>query len=346
MEGQRCSRSLATVLTLFLAIAGSLGGVPPAASATPAQTGTPRLQTGFGSLPLTFEPNRGQAGSEVRFLARTAGSLVFLTATSIMLETAAGTGKLGRASLRFVGANSHAAVAGIHRLPGRVNYFLGNNPSRWMTDIPTYAGIKELGVYRGIDAVFHGAGATGLEYRWILHPGARVSSIRLRLRSDLQAHLSASGDLRIGSGRVTVVQQRPFAFQDAGHARITIPASYTRLPGHVIGLRLGRYDHAFPLVIDPTLIYSTYLGGFDSDGASDIAVDANGSAYITGDTLSTGFPVSHALHGSNTSQPICRLDGSQACADAFVAKLSPAGTALIYSTYLGGTLDDYGHAIA
>ena len=308
------------------------------------------LSHAYETLPLTFEINRGQTASDVRFLARGRDYTLFLRADSAALALAAraGTAQEGFVRLRYLRANPHPAIVGLHKLPGKVNYFIGNNPRRWQTNIPTFAAVEYRGIYHGVNLVFFGRQGH-MEYDWLLQPRADPRNIRLDVTGSAGLHLDHHGNLALWSEGSVLLQQKPVAFQQVGSTRREVVARYVLRRPHQVSFQLGRYEGSRPLVIDPTLIYSTYLGGQDADGAFGIAVDSKGEAYVTGDTFSHNFPTAHPVQADLRSDPACadiQGRGGAVCTDAFVSKLNASGSGLVYSTYLGGSRDDSGHAIA
>ena len=303
----------------------------------------------YGKLPLSFEANRGQTDPVVDFVARGSGYTLFLAASEavLYLRTAAHlpvahargesedmsrrTGSVLR--MQLLGAQTAMALAS-DELPGKVNFFIGNDPSRWRTQIPTYAKIVYPEVYPGIDLVYYGDQGR-LEYDFIVKPGADPAAIALSYAGTDEIRLDANGDLVLRLDDEEIRQTRPVAYQDVGGTRQEVTAAY-RLGEHGdVGFDVGAYDRSAPLVIDPVLTYSTYLGGAGDDQGFGIAVDSSGSAYVTGVTGSTNFPTLGAF------QPT--FAGG---IDAFVSKLNATGSALVYSTYLGGSDDDEGLGIA
>ena len=244
--------------------------------------------------------------------------------------------------LTFPGAAAHPALIPQSQLPGAVSYLHGRDPRRWQTGLPTYARVAYHDVYPGTDLVYYGH-AGQLEYDFVLAPGADPRALRLRLRLDTGSsgagaalRLDRSGDLLLSVPGGTLRQRAPVVYQGAGASRRRVAARYALLDAHTVGVRLGAYDRHAPLVVDPALSYSTYLGGSGDDYGYGIAVDRSGSAYVVGYTNSANFPLANAARGS--------FGGGNE--DAFVAKLNPAGNGLVYSTYLGGSDDDFGLAIA
>jgi beta-propeller repeat-containing protein len=310
----------------------------------------------YAKIPLSFEENRGQTDCAVRFLAHGAHQLVFLTTSEavLVLNTPKGTptdrvGVMPSSEappdtlaplvlrLRFVGANSKPTVTGLEQLPGNSNYFIGNDPVNWHVGIPTYARVQYVGLYPGIDAAFFGdAGKLG--YDFVVHPEADPSNIELEFQGTQKVDVTDGGDLAIQMADRVIWQQKPVLFQEIDGVRREVRGGYVLKTGRRIGFRVGTYNKRKALVIDPWLFpaklaYSTYLGGSNNDFGSAIAVDASGAVYVTGSTSSTNFPT--------TTGP--RFHGDF---DAFVTKLNPTGSALVYSVYLGGNGRDQGFGIA
>ncbi len=351
---------------------------PKAPAPVPITRGDPavqsRLAASYGKLPLSFELNAGQTDASVRFLSRGPGYALFLTGNAAVLSLAKRrdpqTKKPGLASLfnrpqapepisapaafRMIlaGANPKATITGLDELPGKSNYFIGNDPAKWRTNVPTYAKVKYQNVYRGIDLVYYG-NPQQLEYDFVVAPGADPKAISLdvaAIRSSLDGgrtvppRIDANGDLVIPAGEDDVRLHKPVVYQAAvnhgakGSARHFVDGKYVVKGRNRVSFEVASYDPGKTLVIDPVLVYSTYLGGSNYDDGFGIAVDSAGSAYVTGATLSSDFPTASPL------QPSFR--GTRNLGDAFVAKLSAAGSALVYSTYLGGTNGERGAGIA
>jgi hypothetical protein len=237
-----------------------------------------------------------------------------------------------------VDANRNAAVTGARELPGKVNYFIDNDPKKWRTNVPTYAEVKYKDIYPGVDLVFYG-NQQQLEHDFVVAPGADVDRIALRLEGSKKVSLDAKGNLVMTVEGREVQLQRPLIYQEGSDGHREISGGYVVNACGEVTFKVGDYDATKPLMIDPVLAYSTYLGGSSYDGATAIAVDSSGNAYVTGETDSMDFPTTAgALQGSYASE----YQGY----NAFVAKLNPAGSALVYSTYLGGCCDDHGTSIA
>lgn len=324
--------------------AGFLG---VAFSATPAPAGRKAAtlaaaSASYGSLPLSFEPNQGQSDPQVRFLAHGQSYSLFLTGDEAVLSLrAASSSPPVRAQssfetilkMRLLGARTSSSVQGLDELPGKSNYFIGNDPAKWRTDIPNYAQVKYSGIYPGVDLVYYGNRGQ-LEYDFVLRPGADGRQVRLGIEGAKSIEISKAGDLVLETAGGRVVLRRPEAYQGSGTARRSVRVNYVRRAGE-IGFEVGKYRRDQALTIDPALVYSSYLGGSGGDIAYGIAVDSSGEAYVAGVTGSVNFPVKAA------SQPT--LAG---VTNAFVAKLNASGSGLIYSTFVGGSNADAAAAIA
>lgn len=290
----------------------------------------------LATVPIGFEPNRGQAEPGVRFLAHLGDSTVLLTDHSAVLAPSrsgrhapANRHVLPPITLQWAGAASHAHPLGTSRLPGTVSYFLGSDPRSWHANIPTYARVLYRDIYPGIDLALYGHGSQ-LEYDWLLHPGANARHIQLRITGSASLRLDPAGNLIVPSpsNAGMVVQHRPLAFQGSQGQRRAVAISYQLVGGDTVRLRLGPYNHHRPLTIDPTLTYSTYLGGTNDDVGEAVAVGLDGSIYLAGGTGSVDFPTMYSL----PSRPVGPYSPT---AYGFVAKFTPGGGTLEYSTYLG-----------
>jgi len=325
-------------------------GVAKEKSAPPRLRGQTQLLRTYGNLPLSFERNRGQTDARVRFLSRGRGYALFLTddgATLTLQEPAkpaAAASKLSRteparyATLRVKldGASHPASVSGEEQLPGRVNYFIGNDPSKWRADVPTYAQVKYRSVYPGVDVVYHGSSQRLLEYDFQVAPNADPRVIALSFEGADRLRLNDRGDLSISTPGGEVIERAPIVYQEVDGRRRDLSGRYVRRGARQVGFEVAGYDPRIPLVIDPVLVYSTYLGGNGVDLGGGIAVDSSGNTYVAGQTSSTNFPTTAGAFQTSYA------GGT----DAFVAKLNASGTALVYSTYLGGSGTDVGAGIA
>jgi hypothetical protein len=286
----------------------------------------------YGTLPLSFEPNRGQSAASVRFLAGGPGYGLFLTDRRAVLSLGSGSSVL---SMSFIGA-APPRVGGVGRLPGVANY-IGAGRSRGEVGVPTYAGVRYRGLWPGIGVRFYG-NQRRLEYDIDLAPGARAGAIGMRFGARQGVALAADGALVMRLGGTTVRQPQPRAYQESGGARRPVAAHYVLRAHGAVGVALGAYDHRRPLTIDPRLVYSTYLDRGIEGPAYALAVDNSGSVYIAGSTASPEFPTHKALQG--------RLPSRGGQGSSFVTKLSPDGRHVAWSTYLAGRGGSYAQAIA
>jgi beta-propeller repeat-containing protein/centrosomal CEP192-like protein/HYDIN/CFA65/VesB family protein len=313
-----------------------------------------RVKASYCSLPLSFEPNEGQTDPRVRFLARGPGYTLFLTADEAVLSLRSEESEVRTQEqverpwspatrhsslvtavvrLKLLGADPGAEVTGLEELPGKSNYFLGNDPGGWHTDVPTYAKVRYQGLYRGVDAVYYGRQGK-LEYDFMVAPGVDPGRVRLRIEGAEKVGANGAGELVLETQGGKVVLGRPEAYQGSGARRRTVAVRYARRGRGEYGFEVGEYRKGEPLIIDPFLSYSTYLGGSGGDVADGIAVDSARNVYVTGMTGSANFPIKSAVQASPGGQ-----------GGVFVAKINAAGSSLVYSTFLGGSGPDSGAAI-
>lgn len=325
------------------------------------------------TLPLSFEPNRGQAPAGVDYVARSRGGCAaMLSANALTLavlprrvegplerftpaggggqsqETSA-TGAVFRVEL--IGASADARMEAFDPLPGRINYLIGDDCGAWRTDIPTYGRVECGEVWPGIGAVYYG-NERQLEYDFNLAPGTRPEAVRMRILGADSLEPDAEGNLLVRCGLVSLVMRKPAAYQplpgapistqDAGFyqspARREVEVCYSLSADYEVSFCVGAYDSTKPLVIDPVFTYSSYLGGSGDDEAHAVAVDASGNIYIAGRTTGD-FPVTAGAYQRTYKDNT----------DAFVSKINPgksAAASLVYSTYLGGSGFDEANGIA
>ena len=335
-----------------------------AAKATgPEPNGHKALASKSVSLPMFFEPNHGQTAPQVKFLARGAGYGLFLTADEAVLQlqpSAVSTQHSALSSqrasssvirMRLDGANSSARVSGASPLPGKSNYFIGNDPSKWRSDIPQFARVQYQAVYPGVDLVYYGNQGQ-LEYDFRVAPGADPNQIALSFQGASARIVSGdsgdSGDLIFSTANGDIHFHAPHVYQPAapesgnssGNTEKAIAGGFRQLAGNKIGFTIGDYDHTRELVIDPILSYSTYLGG-GGESLVKVAVDAADNIYLAGSTTSAYFfPI--PTNNDNPSPPLqTTLNGTQ---NLFIAKINPSPQLgypqLLYATYLGGSGTD------
>jgi uncharacterized repeat protein (TIGR01451 family) len=305
-----------------------------------------RVATAYGQLPLAFEQNDGQTAEEVRFLSRGAGYTLFLTSADAVLALRKTSPEGNRAGtvlrMKLRGGSPASRVAGRGELPGRTNYLIGRDPEKWRRGVARFEKVEYENVYPGVNLVYYG-NQRQLEYDFIVSPGADPQRIRLAFDGTQALRIDDRGDLVLETRGDPVRLQKPVIYQEIDGRREQITGAYLLEDNGEVTFQVGSYDTTRPLVIDPVLVYSTYLGGTGHDLALDIAVDADGNAYVVGNTLSTDFPVNNAVQPSCTT---IELPGYTSCDDMFVTKLNRDGTAIEYSTYIGGTNTDVGNGIA
>ncbi|MFY9573293.1 MAG: SBBP repeat-containing protein [Blastocatellia bacterium] len=292
-----------------------------------------------GHLPVTFEANRGQAEADVKFVGRAPGFGLLLKPGEAVFalgyskpqsanqredrSSCNATLPARRLTMRLEGANAATLISGVERQAPRANYFIGNDPAKWIRDVETYSRVMYSSVYPGVDLLFYG-NERQLEYDFTVAPGANPQNIRLRFDGAESAELSSDGALILRTAAGEVRHERPVAYQDSGSSRTSVTAEFKQQVDGTIGFRIGAYDTSIPLVIDPVLVYSTYVGGAVSDFGRGIAVDSAGNAYVAGDSVSSDF----LFRASPTN------------ADVFVGKLSSNGLLLEY-TFFGGSGNDF-----
>jgi hypothetical protein len=345
-DGRRLTGMAAGIVCLAL-----LSTLAPA-SPTVAPDKKVQVQANYGKLPLSFEANQGQTDAQVKFLARGQGYTLFLTPTETVLslnkpqvKAKTRTSSLTKSMppsemtssvlrMQLVGANSAAKMVGREPLPGKINYLIGKEPSQWHTQVPTYGKVAYKSVYPGIDLVYYGNQGQ-LEYDFVVAPGADPHNIKLAFKGSSHIEVSPAGELVLHTANGDIRMHKPVIYQEIDGARKSIIGGYVLKDGQTVSFQVATYDATRPLIIDPVLVYSTYLGGSSGDGGASIAVDQLGRTYVTGSTRSSGFPL------KNVPQPTHGGDS-----DAFVAQLTADGRALRYATYLGGSRFDGGEGIA
>ncbi len=301
-----------------------------------------RVNESFGKLPLSFEANPGQTGEPAQFIARGQGYTLFLNSSqaTFALKQAPKNKESPLANqsaieLKLLDAASDSSAEPDGQLPGRSNYFIGNDPRRWRTDIPNYSRVRYRNVYPGIDVVYYGHQGQ-LEYDFVVAPHSDLNRIRLSFEGSDEIALDEEGNLLVGAGDERIRMRKPVIYQQVNGHRREIAGGYVVNDHNQIGFQTGDYDPNQTLIIDPILDYSTFFGGNNTDIAYGIAVDGQGGVYVTGQTSSPNFPTKNPFDSM--------LNGAN---DAFVMKLNPQGNAVVFSTYIGGrNPGDRGWAIA
>lgn len=336
-------------------LASVIGVLPLAVMAASSSPGEPSPKSSLGMLPLCFEANLGQGYGGFDFIARgrncnffVAPAEAVLTLTKYETSTRAASprhpvpSRVRQATrelrLEFVGADPAAAMSGTDELPGRVNYFLGNDSSQWRTGVPLFARVRVEQLYPGVDLIYYG-NERRLEYDFVVAPQADAGNIILRFSGADRIHLNTEEDLIFTLGNDEIRQPKPFVYQDVNGVRMPVTGRYVLSGSGTVTFQLGDYDRRLPLVIDPVLSYASYFGGSGADLAWDVAVDADGFVYMAGESMG-GLPV-RSTTMTNASSGSDRAQG-----DAFVAKFDNAGTNLIYLAYIGGRMADAGLSVA
>jgi hypothetical protein len=313
----------------------------------------------FKSLPLRFELNRGQTDPQVRFIACSQSGDMFLTAREMVLrvrevssssdrkpgvgthsEQAHAMSNSAVVRLRTVDANPNPRITGLDPLPGKTNYFIGNNPKKWHTNVPSYSRVKYENIYPGIDLIYYG-NEGNLEYDFNVAPGANPSRIALSVEGADGVRIDEAGNLVLQTAVGEVSQHAPRIYQELNGTRQEIAGGYrlletspsiqnpkSKIHNRLVAFEMAGYDASKTLVIDPELVYATYFGGTSETDIKAIAVDAAGSAYVAGDTFAHDFP---------TKNPVQSTNNHTQSLSAVITKFSPDGRSLVYSTYLGGS---------
>ncbi|HEY6141509.1 MAG TPA: SBBP repeat-containing protein, partial [Thermoanaerobaculia bacterium] len=288
----------------------------------------------LGKLPITFEANQGQTDAAVRFISRSPRYTMFLTPTETVLRLRDAGAQNDVVRWHLSGASSAPRIRGEQPLETRTNYFRGNDRRNWRTDVENFAQVRYERVYPGVDLVFRG-NQRQVEYDFTLAPNANPKQIRFAFDGVDSMTVGNDGALVLRTPHGQLVQSPPLAYQEIGGRRRIVDARY-RVSGKSVGFALGSYDRGKPLVIDPVLAWSTYLGGSIEDYAFALAVDGSGNVYVTGTAGSADFPTVNPIYGTKGYDW-----------DVFVAKINAAGTAVVYSTYLSANgWNEYGTGIA
>lgn len=297
-----CSSAAPASTTLEEPISAAVPAVAAPAAA--------RVSPSFGSLPVSFEPNVGQAPANEKYIVAGADAAA-VTATGVVLR-----GGSKPVTLEFIGASTSASMTGTNELAGKANYLVGDDPSAWKTNVPTYASVRVEQLYPGVDLAWYGKGRS-LEFDLVLEAGADPGNVSFKL-DGVPAPIPEIGpDGALVAGDVRF--ERPVAYQEVDEVRKAVPCGYVTNGDGRVGFRLGEYDHLLPLVIDPEIGYTyTFADSSKDISIFGIAVDSTGAAYVAGRTRTEG-------------------SGGVLTVAAFVAKLNPEGTALVYSTTISGS---------
>ncbi|HEY7161452.1 MAG TPA: hypothetical protein VH815_09335, partial [Acidobacteriota bacterium] len=284
-------------------------------SITAQSVSPPQVKEIFSDIPFYFEQNEGQTDRAVKFFAHGTNYGFYFKPGEVVIKLAKSEA-VSVLNMKLKGANKKSRIVGVEPLSGKLNYLLGNDPAQWHTNITTYAKVKFENIYPGIDLIFYSTNGK-LEYDFVVSPGANPNQIRVAFNGSKNIELQKTGDLSIGIANGNLIQLPPVVSQED---RVIADAKYV-LSNNEIGFRIS-YDHGKPLVIDPQISYGTYLGGTNFEVAEAMAVDPSGAVYVTGFSASADFPLKN---------PFQRNSGN-----TFVTKLSPDGSSLIFSTFIGG----------
>ncbi|HEU4892653.1 MAG TPA: SBBP repeat-containing protein [Vicinamibacterales bacterium] len=296
------------------------------------------------ALPLSFEANRGQTDPRVQFVARAPGYDLFLTAGGAILSPA---NAISPVTMTLVGARHAPSAYGVGELTGRSNYFIGGDPRQWRTEVPHFRRVRYDDVYPGVDLIYYGNNRE-LEYDFHVAPGADPRTIRLAFGGVRGVHLDATGELVLDTPDGELRQRTPVLYQEIDGVRRTVFGRYAMRGRSEVGFEVDAYDRSKHLVIDPVLMYSSYVGGAGDDVATDIAIDAAGMIYVTGWTSSANFPIRNTITPPPVPDFFNPRFGSRG-EDVFVTKIDPTESgdaSLVYSTYIGGFGNDEARAIA
>jgi hypothetical protein len=347
------NRVLLSLFSLAILPATTSAAIAQISSFIPSKP-TEALASNFGKLALDFEVNQGQSDPHVKFISHGNGYSLFLTdsaAVLVLSPTNSSSSRAGHTSsslhatkpvvgdvirMELSGANANRHASGTEHLPGKVNYFIGNDSSKWRSEIPTYAKVRYENLYPGIDLVYYG-NQRALEYDFVVSANADPKPLRLHFAGPQRLSLTPSGDLAIQARNGEIAFHKPIVYQLKDGVREPVEGRFQLVAGNSVRFVVGSYDHSRALVIDPVLAYSTYLGGSGGDSGNAVAVDASGNAYVVGGTTSIDFPVTaNAFQKVNNGQ---FFHYGSAVDNAFITKFDRRGS-VIYSTYLGGSTND------
>jgi hypothetical protein len=286
------------------------------------------------SLPIVFETNMGQVPPAYQVVSRRGALEALFSSSGVDMYLPRGSRDPDHIGFHLVGARSDVFPEGRDLLPGVSHYLLGADPSRWIRGISNHSEVVYSEVYPGVDLIFHGSG-DNLEHDFRISPGADPVRLRFSIVGARSLTLTTSGDLEVSLRAGTLIFHKPLTYQESTHGRETVESRFVLNSDSTVQFRLGPYDRTRGLVIDPVFGFSTYLAGNSGDYTAAVTSDSTGNIYVTGYTYSSNFPIEDGVQAT--------YDGSP---DAFVSKLDPTGHTLLYSTYIGGSSENYGNAIA
>jgi Beta-propeller repeat len=334
----RRSRSSFSFAWLLLSLAVVLPAVTTVVAQSPASRSSSdasRLAQEWGQLPLVFEANRGQTDSVVDYLSRGRGYTAFLTSSGATLSLRQHSSAASDAiRLTLLGAGRNIRASAEQQIPGKVNYLIGSDSAQWEVGIPQYSRVRYTNVYPGIDLVYYGNPGQ-LEYDFVVQSGADLSKIALQLEGAQSLRIAGNGDLTLLLPDGEIAWKRPEVYQLRDGKRTPVSSEY-QIAANTLSFKVGDYDHARPLVIDPSLSFGTYIGTPDSSTAIAITLDSSKNVYIAGLAGSSQYPTTPGAYQTTYG------GGS----DAFITKLSADGSTLLYSTYVGGSSYEWASSVA
>ncbi len=289
---------------------------------------------GKSSLPVAYEWNLGQLDGRYQFLARGAGMNLFLAPTEMVVDLGNGRGTV---HAQFEGANAAAQAERLGPPDTMTNYFIGADPTKWITDVPMYGRVRYRDVYQGIDVEYHGQDGN-FEHDFVVRPGADPSKIRVAFAGADAVTIDAEGNLAVKVGEHRTRWQKPVLYQQHNGRKTAVEGSYRLGSDQVATFSVGAYDRSQDLVIDPIIQYLTYVGRSRIDGTTRMAADASGNVYLTGITRDIDFPVSPGAFQVNPN--------GASLGNVIVVKMNASGTGVTYVTHFGGANLDYGTGIA
>ena len=291
--------------------------------------GQPNVQKAFNQLPLRFEKNLGQFEESIDYAVKNGAMALGISATSANLQLSSVSKDTGEAitanlQLEFVGALESRKIVGDTLLAGHSNYFRGSDPRAWQTNVPAFERVEIEQIYAGIDLVYHGDNQA-LEYDFRLAPGANPNQIALRFNGIEAVKITADGELALETPAGTILQRRPFAYQQVAGKQLPVEADYLLADNGDIHFLLAAYDTSRQLIIDPVLVYSTYFGSTGNDRVSDMVVNQNDRLIVVGSSDTLDFPAATDA----------ALIGHSGETDLYVVGLSPAGDTVEFLTFIG-----------
>jgi len=316
-----------------------------------------KISPDYGTTALYFIPNEGQVHDKALFYAKASRYTLWMTKEGLVFDSSRRietrenesppihrkdrynpegiTCERDVSRLIFLNSKKNAEVVPVGRTEHKVNYFIGKDKSKWLTNIQTSRAVLYKELYRNIDLRVYGT-EKQIEYDFIVRPGGKILDISFEYRDVEKTEIDKAGNLVIETKFGELEHAKPECYQVIEGEKIQVEARFKRIENNTYGFKVEEYNRNYELIIDPlVLVYSTYLGGSDNDFGRGIAIDTQGAAYVTGETLSTDFPTQNPIQGSNAG-----------IVDVFITKVNSAGDAFVYSTYLGGSSMDYGIGIA